>query len=63
VAEIHPRPDLKGQMLYSWPDDFKMASLSLEAINTSLKMADKMNGPAISSDKEQKGQTESLTHL
>jgi len=50
VTEIYPRPDLKGQPCYSWPADLKLASLTQEAINTSMDAADNMLEVEISSD-------------
>ena len=52
VTEIYPRPDLKGQPCYSWPADLKLASLTQEAINTSMDAADDMLEVEISSDEE-----------
>jgi len=40
VSHICPRPDLKGQLLYCWPVDFKLGSLSQNAIKNSMALAD-----------------------
>jgi len=50
VTEIYPRPDLKGQPCYSWPANLRLASLTQEAINTSMDAAYNMLEVEISSD-------------
>jgi len=50
VTRLYPRPDLKGQLLYCWPINFKLESLSQQAIKNSLQLADEMLDLEISSD-------------
>jgi len=52
VTEIYPRPDLKGQPCYSWPAGLNLASLTQEAIKTSMDAAEDMLEVEISSDEK-----------
>ena len=52
VTEIYPRPDLKGQPCYSWPAGLNLASLTQEAIKTSMDAAEDMLEVEIASDEK-----------
>jgi len=54
VADLYPRPDLKGQQCYHWPNDLGLETLTRATIEAGLNAADDMLELEISSDEEAK---------